>query len=100
MIRESKKENALLGIVWAVVLGLSIIGLISYIASAVVALLWNFVMPVLGLPQLTQLQALALFLLFRVLRYEYKTKQNIVLNASLVPVRKENQDEPRNKYPV
>lgn len=99
---QPKRSNPIVEILTALAVGTTILAVVLFVISATITLLWNFVMPIFGLPQIGYLHALAMFLLFRMFKFEHKPKQNLVLNASLVPVRKEPSDEsnPRNKYPV
>lgn len=98
-----KRPNPVLDIALTVAITLLIMTVLAYLVASVVSLLWNFVMPVLGLPTLTPLQALAFYILFKIMTAEFKRKEKITLTANLVaPNRKENPNEPdpRNKYPV
>lgn len=101
-MRQTKKPNTILDAALAFAVGILFMLVGLYITASLIAFLWNFVMPVLGLPVITPLHALALFFLAKIFKMEYKSRKPVVLNANFAPVTKEsnNESSPRNKYPV
>lgn len=93
-----KKRNQLSDILLTLAIGLLILVVGIYLIALVVSSLWNFVMPVLGLPAITPIQALALYVLFKVLKAEVRPRPKPVVLATAINSYKEetSNDIPKN----
>ncbi len=89
---NSNKKNPVLDIALGFAVGLLVILLGLYVLAVFTAFLWNFVMPVLGLPTITPVHALALLFLCKIFKSEYNGKKNIILNTNVNPAVKETKN--------